>query len=173
MGQDLQAADQDGQQRAARTGRTGRSKNRLRLKAGASRYARDLDEQMTRAGEIDDDDETTWTSVWVLATVDRGAACHHKTPPVARPAPPPAESPATADTRPPTPPPPRRSSRSRFRAEPLRDDSIASASLDDLNRNSPLKPVFFEYDSADINADAQVGARRERGDPEALSDAGR
>jgi peptidoglycan-associated lipoprotein len=34
--------------------------------------------------------------------------------------------------------------------EPVRDDRISSASLDDLNRNSPLKPVFFEYDSAEI-----------------------
>jgi peptidoglycan-associated lipoprotein len=39
--------------------------------------------------------------------------------------------------------------------EPVRDDSISSASLDDLNRNSPLKPAFFEYDSADLSADAQ------------------
>jgi peptidoglycan-associated lipoprotein len=37
----------------------------------------------------------------------------------------------------------------------VRDDAISSASLDDLNRNSPLKPVFFEYDSADLSAEAQ------------------
>ena len=29
-------------------------------------------------------------------------------------------------------------------AEPVREDAIASASLDDINRNSPLKPLFFE-----------------------------
>jgi peptidoglycan-associated lipoprotein len=40
--------------------------------------------------------------------------------------------------------------------EPVPNDSISSASLDDLNRNSPLKPVFFEYDSADVAADAQA-----------------
>jgi len=40
-------------------------------------------------------------------------------------------------------------------AEPVRDDAIASASLDDLNKNSPLKPVFFELDSSDVNADSQ------------------
>ena len=34
--------------------------------------------------------------------------------------------------------------------EPVRDDAISSASLDDLNRNSPLKPVFFDYDSAEL-----------------------
>ena len=40
--------------------------------------------------------------------------------------------------------------------EPVRDDSIASASLDDLNRNSPLKPVFFEYDSSDITSEGKA-----------------
>src|SRR5262249_43270788 len=33
---------------------------------------------------------------------------------------------------------------------------ISSASLDDLNRNSPLKPAFFEYDSAELNSTAQT-----------------
>jgi peptidoglycan-associated lipoprotein len=36
-------------------------------------------------------------------------------------------------------------------AEPLPGDSVASRSLDDLNRDSPLQPVFFDYDSADVN----------------------
>jgi peptidoglycan-associated lipoprotein len=35
--------------------------------------------------------------------------------------------------------------------EPLASDSVASRSLDDLNRDSPLKPVFFEYDSNELN----------------------
>ncbi|MBI3490233.1 MAG: peptidoglycan-associated lipoprotein Pal [Acidobacteria bacterium] len=38
---------------------------------------------------------------------------------------------------------------------PVREDPIASASLDDLNRNSPLKPAFFDYDSSELNAEAQ------------------
>ncbi len=46
-------------------------------------------------------------------------------------------------------------SRPSCRPEPVRDDAIASASLDDLNRNSPLKPVFFELDSSDVNAEGQ------------------
>ena len=33
----------------------------------------------------------------------------------------------------------------------LADDSATSRSLDDLNRNSPLKPVFFVVDSADLD----------------------
>jgi peptidoglycan-associated lipoprotein len=40
--------------------------------------------------------------------------------------------------------------------EPVREDAIAAASLDDLNRNSPLKPVFFELDSSDISAEGQA-----------------
>ena len=39
--------------------------------------------------------------------------------------------------------------------EPVRDDAISSASLDDLNKNSPLQPVFFELDSSDLSAGAQ------------------
>ena len=39
---------------------------------------------------------------------------------------------------------------------PVKDDTIASASLDDLNRNSPLKPAFFELDSSELGAEAQV-----------------
>jgi peptidoglycan-associated lipoprotein len=35
-------------------------------------------------------------------------------------------------------------------------DTIASSSLDDLNRNSPLKPVFFELDSSELSAEAQT-----------------
>jgi peptidoglycan-associated lipoprotein len=34
-------------------------------------------------------------------------------------------------------------------------DAISSASLDDLNRSSPLKPVFFELDSAELSAAGQ------------------
>jgi len=32
---------------------------------------------------------------------------------------------------------------------------MASASLDDLNKNSPLKPVFFEYDSDELTSIGQ------------------
>jgi peptidoglycan-associated lipoprotein len=32
----------------------------------------------------------------------------------------------------------------------VRSDNISSASLDDLNRNSPLQPVFFELDSSEL-----------------------
>jgi len=33
----------------------------------------------------------------------------------------------------------------------VNEDAIANRSLDDLNRNSPLKPIFFLLDSADLD----------------------
>jgi peptidoglycan-associated lipoprotein len=90
----------------------------------------------------------------VLATA--AAACGGKKLPVARATPPPAAAPpgAAPGSRPP-PPPERVSEPTVVPPEPLREDSIASGSLDDINRNSPLKPVFFEYDSSEIVADAK------------------
>jgi hypothetical protein len=52
--------------------------------------------------------------------------------------------------------------------EPVPADAISSASLDDLNRSSPLKPVFFELDSAELSAVRAEGARRKRRVVEAL-----
>jgi peptidoglycan-associated lipoprotein len=86
------------------------------------------------------------------------AACGGKKPPVARPTPPPpapaATSTATAP-RPPAPPEPV-AEPTIVPPEPVRDEAIASASLDDINRNSPLKPLFFELDSSDINAEGRA-----------------
>ena len=82
-----------------------------------------------------------------------GVACGKKNPPVARPfpgAPTPVSSPSSPPSPPdPVPAPPM------VPPEPVRDDAIASASLDDLNKNSPLKPVFFEYDSDELSPAAQ------------------
>ena len=87
-----------------------------------------------------------------------GMACGgNKKPPVARPLPPPPP-PTNATTAPPrstAKPPEPTAERVPVPPEPVRDDAIRSASLDDLNRNSPLKPVFFEYDSSEITADGR------------------
>ena len=84
------------------------------------------------------------------------AACGKKTPPLTRPAPPPpATTASTTPTRPPAPPEPV-AEPTIVPAEPVPSDSISSASLDDLNRNSPLKPVFFDLDSAELEAPAQA-----------------
>jgi peptidoglycan-associated lipoprotein len=91
----------------------------------------------------------------LLAATLVTAACGSKKPPVARPLPPPPPigsqaPPPAAASRPPAPPQPSVEPAS-VPPEPLRDDAIASASLDELNRNSPLRPVFFALDSAEID----------------------
>ncbi len=91
-------------------------------------------------------------------------ACGGKQAPVARPLPPEggaqappriAAAPATPFPRPPAPPKPAAEPLP-VPPEPLREETISSASLDDLNRSSPLKPVFFEYDSSEITPDGQM-----------------
>ena len=82
------------------------------------------------------------------------AGCGKKQPPVARPIPPPPPANATASSRPPAPPEPV-SEPTLVPPEPVPAGDITSASLDDLNRNSPLKPIFFELDSDEIGAPAQ------------------
>jgi peptidoglycan-associated lipoprotein len=82
------------------------------------------------------------------------AACGGKKGPVARPAPPPDLSSPAASGRSASPPQPVNEP-TLVPPEPVLDDRISSASLDDLNRNSPLKPVFFEYDSSEITAEGK------------------
>jgi peptidoglycan-associated lipoprotein len=92
--------------------------------------------------------------VVLIAAAMMVAGCHKNKPPVTRPAPPPVSTPATG-ARPPAPPEPV-AEPPIVPPEPVREDAIAAASLDDLNRNSPLKPVFFELDSSDISAEGQA-----------------
>jgi peptidoglycan-associated lipoprotein len=87
-----------------------------------------------------------WAGAMLIAGT---AACGHPQPPVARPAPPPPPPPATSGTRPPEPPSP--VPEPVMPAEPIPGDSVASRSLDDLNRDSPLRPVYFDFDSSDLN----------------------
>lgn len=97
---------------------------------------------------------TTTALSLAVSLMAAAGGCGKKKPPVARPAPPP---PATtpSGTRAPTPPEPV-AEPAIVPPEPVKEDSILSASLDDLNRNSPMKPVFFAYDSAEIDADGQA-----------------
>ena len=84
--------------------------------------------------------------------------CGKKSIPVARPTPPPppADSSSTSNAnRPPTPPEPVIEPRVAVPPEPLSDDAISSASLDELNRDSPLRPVLFDLDSSDLSAEGQ------------------
>jgi peptidoglycan-associated lipoprotein len=92
--------------------------------------------------------------VGVLLAALVAVGCHKNKPPVARPMPPPPAS--STGTPPPRPSPPSPAAEpTTVPPEPVREDAIASASLDDLNRNSPLKPVFYALDSSEIDAAGQ------------------
>ncbi len=90
--------------------------------------------------------------VAVLMAVVVGA-CSKKTPPVARPMPPPA---ATNTNVPPPPPPPPSPVAEPVPVPPMPvEDTIGAKSLDDLNRDSPLKPMFYDLDSSEVSAEGQ------------------
>jgi peptidoglycan-associated lipoprotein len=95
-------------------------------------------------------------TLWMLITVMSLSACGGKKPPIARATPPPPGS--TAGNRPPAPPEPV------VEPEPVAvppepsvssSDSLANKSLDDINKQSPLQPVYYEYDSAEVSSEAQ------------------
>ena len=81
-------------------------------------------------------------------------ACHKKVPPVARPVQPPPPTTFASPTKPPAPPEPI-SEPVVVPPAPIAEDRVSTASLDEINKNSPLKPVFFDYDTAEISSDGQ------------------
>ena len=93
-------------------------------------------------------------AVVMLALVTAGA-CKKNKPPIARPTSPPPSG-ATTGTRPPAPPEPVVEP-TPVPPEPSISgaDTMSDRSLDDINKQSPLQPVFFELDSAEISAEAQ------------------
>ena len=93
--------------------------------------------------------------VLVLLLTVGVAACKGKAkPPVARPMPPPMVDPAT--NVPPPPPGPPQPVSEPVPVPPMpAEDTIGSKSLDDLNRDSPLRPLFFELDSSDVSTEGQ------------------
>lgn len=97
---------------------------------------------------------STTLALAILATVT-SLACGKNQLPVARPMPPPPESTTASTAKPPAPPEPVREPPI-VPPEPVRDDGISSASLDELNKNSPLKPVFYDYDSSELTSAGQT-----------------
>ncbi len=91
--------------------------------------------------------QTTLLSICLVLLIGAAACGKGGQPPVARPMPPPPPPPEF-ETRPLDPPAPVREP---MPPQPLPTDDVSARSLDDLNRDSPLQPVFFDYDSADIN----------------------
>jgi peptidoglycan-associated lipoprotein len=107
----------------------------------------------------------TWWRRWpagvCLLLLVLVAGCAKQPPPVARVPPPPPPSGSTEGTRPPSPPAPERLSEPTATPEPvLTESGLDSKSLDDLNRDSPLEPAFFAYDSAELSPDAQAALTR-------------
>ena len=97
----------------------------------------------------------TFSVCLMLAVAMTLAGCGHKKAPVLRPAPPPPAAEPGPAPRPPAPPEPV-AEPTIVPPEPVKEDTLASASLDDLNRSAPIKPVFFELDSSEIDAAGQV-----------------
>jgi peptidoglycan-associated lipoprotein len=87
----------------------------------------------------------------LVATIFASAACGEKRPPILEPAAAPAAevpaTPAPAER----PPVARSTDVATPVPSPIREDAVTSTSLDDLNRSSPLKPVFFALDSNEID----------------------
>jgi peptidoglycan-associated lipoprotein len=88
-------------------------------------------------------------------------ACAKKVPPIAK-APPPPPSTSTGTTKPPAPPEPVVEP-TVVPPMPVAEDAISGKSLDDLNRDSPLQPVFFEVDSADLSGAGQSTLQQNAG----------
>ena len=79
-------------------------------------------------------------------------ACNRRKPnTIPQPAPPPVEAPPSVTTPPPAPPRGPERVEDRQPVAGLTDEGIDSRSLDELNRNSPLKPAFFLLDSSDLD----------------------
>jgi peptidoglycan-associated lipoprotein len=90
----------------------------------------------------------------LFAALAVATGCAKKQPPVARPVPPPPPPPVeTPMTPPPEPPPP--TADTGASTAPVVEDAVASGSLDEINKNSPLKPVFFGLDVSEIDGDGQ------------------
>jgi peptidoglycan-associated lipoprotein len=95
-----------------------------------------------------------------LLIVAVAAACGRKKPPVARPTPPPPAI-GAGTTTPPAPPAPLPEPEPPVASVPV-EPAISGTSvdynarsLDELNRESPLSPVFYAYDSAEVAAEMQ------------------
>jgi peptidoglycan-associated lipoprotein len=82
-------------------------------------------------------------------------ACAKKQPPIARPTPPPPPV-SAAPERPPAPPEPAPDVPAAPSAPLAPEGDLGSRSLDELNRESPFKPVFFDFDSTELNSSGQA-----------------
>ncbi|MFO7694760.1 MAG: peptidoglycan-associated lipoprotein Pal [Vicinamibacterales bacterium] len=89
----------------------------------------------------------------VVASLALGA-CAPKKPPVARPLPPPP--PTTPEAPPPPAPPAPVTEAPLVTPPPVVEDPMATRSIDDLNRDSPMRIVYYDYDSAELSAESRA-----------------
>ena len=94
---------------------------------------------------------SAWLVTITLAVTVAG--CAKKTPPVARPIPPPPGGADTGAERPPAPPEPVRETP--VPPEPIASDPLVATDIDVINKNSPFQPVFYGFDSAEVDAEGQ------------------
>ena len=88
----------------------------------------------------------------VLALFGAAAGgCSRRVTPVARPVPPATAAPPAATARPVPSPPGRVEGALPVPPEPIAENAIAARPLDELNRESPFAPVFFDLDSAELS----------------------
>lgn len=99
-----------------------------------------------------------YAAVALVLVMTLSIACAKKQPPLAKPAPPPPVTQPGGPSVPPRPPAPPEpiSDPAVVPPEPVRDDPVSSRSLDEINRDSPFQPVFFEYDRAEVSTGAQA-----------------
>ena len=90
----------------------------------------------------------------VMALLALAGACAKKQPPVAKPTTPPGTA-AGDPSRPPAPPKPMEEPQP-VPPEPVAEDTLASRDIDQINKNSPFQPVFFRFDSSDLDSTGQA-----------------
>ena len=91
----------------------------------------------------------------LLAALVAGG-CGKPKKPTTMPAPAPATPPAVTT---PSGPPQKVEEATPVAQPTLEEDAIGGRSLDDLNRDSPLKPAFFGLDSAELDAEGQAAVQ--------------
>jgi peptidoglycan-associated lipoprotein len=87
----------------------------------------------------------------VLVAALCATSCGRRKPAIPQPAPAPKSAQPPAVTAAPPAAPTRVDDALPVPPPPLSEDAVSNRSLDDLNRDSPLKPVFFGLDSADLD----------------------
>ena len=91
-------------------------------------------------------------TVAVLGLLTFAAACHKNKPPVARPTPPAPTTSAPTPSKPPAPPEPVPETTP---VPPEPTPTETNLSLDEINKNSPFRPVFYALDSYELDGTGQ------------------